>query len=84
MPLAGRSRAAARVEHSEVVCIVSREKLERDCQWCEGNEETGRAYLNGVLAVVDVGKGDFADARPAVRLREMGLDAVSLQRTTSS
>lgn len=28
MPLAGRSRAAAHVEHSEIVCIVSREELE--------------------------------------------------------
>lgn len=49
-----------------------------------GKREEGRAYLDGVLAVVDVGEGDFADARPAVRLREMRLDAVSLQRTTPS
>lgn len=33
VPLAGRSRAAVHVEHSEVVCIVSREELERRCQW---------------------------------------------------
>jgi hypothetical protein len=85
---AGRSLTQSRESVDCRPCREGRDStrgLWRNAGGCQLRSARGKSgtCLDGVSAVIDIGKSDFADVGPAIVSRLMGLDAPGLERAAS-